>query len=109
MSVEHLAGIERVVASILQPDREVIFIVAILDKDWESALQSSATCTKLGDLKPREQITVWWVQVRNIGIMSKLSGEDAGPRRAADSCSTEVTLVKGPLVNELLFDQWGVF
>lgn len=37
VGVEHLARVEGVVASILQPHRQVVLIMAVLDEDGEAA------------------------------------------------------------------------
>lgn len=105
VGVEHFAGVECVVAGLLEPDGEVVLIVTVLDEDGEAAWLGVSAPES-----PQEegQCTVGRVEVRHVGVVSELSRPKTRPRRTADGCCAVVMLEKGTLIDETFLDEGDV-
>ena len=49
-------------------------------------------------------LTVWWGDVRDVGVVSGFPSQESHPRRAADGRCAKVLLEEGPLLGDVLVD-----
>ena len=104
MRVEQLASVVCIVPFGLQPDREVVLIVALTNKLGESTLKIISICDDL----PKELndgLTIRRRKVGHVGVVSSLAGEDRHARWAANSRRCVVALVESALIEQMLLDQ----
>lgn len=106
MSVEELAGIVGVDSSVLQPYGKVSFIQALTDElgiaTCASQIDTGVDRYTIGDP------TMWWVYVRDVGIVRRQSCPKIDSRGATKRNGTKVVAKGEPLIGKMSLHMWLV-